>query len=558
MNTWKMLIEVIGGLGLFLYGMKVMSEGLQSVAGEGLRGALRKITENRISGVFTGLAMTALIQSSSATTVMLVSFVNAGLVNLVQSVGVIMGANIGTTVTGWLVALIGFKVKIAAFALPAIGIGFFLRFLGSEKLTYWGDVLVGFGLLFLGLNFMKDAVGELRHSHVVVDWMSRYHAHGLGSILMVILVGSAVTMLVQSSSATMAITMALAGEGLIDFGTAAALILGENIGTTITANIAAIGASTHAKRAARAHTLFNLFGVLWILLLFPWFLQLIDFIVPGDVFTSDLALRSRTIPDHMAAFHTLFNVTNTLMVLPFVTGLAYLARLMVREGEEEELHLKYIDTGLMATPSAALAAARRELQRMADIVLRMFDKVMKVIQAPDTKLGPVVEEVHRSEQVVDMLENEITSFLGHVASGTTSPEQGRDVYEMLSIANDLERIGDHCESLLKLTRRRYDKNFELPSYTEKEITTIASRVREFLELVKEKIGSPGTDIMNDAKWLEEEIDEMRRRMRKDHAQRINNREADVLPGLLFLDMLTSFEKMGDHAYNIAESISLKK
>ena len=558
MNVWKMLIEVMGGLGLFLYGMKVMSEGLQSVAGDELRTALKRITGNRISGVLTGIAVTGLIQSSSATTVMLVSFVNAGLINLSQSIGVIMGANIGTTVTAWLVALVGFKVKIAAFALPAIGVGFFLRFLGSDKLTYWGEVLVGFGILFLGLEFMKDAVEVMRDSEGVVDWMSRYRADSFGSFLMVLLVGTAVTMLVQSSSATMALTMALAVQGLMDFRTAAALILAQNIGTTITANLAAIGASAHAKRCARAHLLFNMIGVVLVMFVFSVVLRLVDTIVPGDVFSGNADIAVRALPAHMAAFHTIFNVANTILLLPFVTGLAFLARLMVREGEEEEPHLKFIDTGLMGTPTIALSAARRELQRMAEVVIRMFDKVMKVIQAPDTKLGPVVDEVHRSEQIVDMLDNEISSFLGHVAPETTSPEQGRDVYEMLSIANDLERIGDHCESLLKLARRRYDKNFELPSYTAKEITSIASRVRKFLELVKEKMGSPGTDIMTDAEWLEEEIDEMRRRMRKDHAQRINNREADVLPGLLFLDMLTSFEKIGDHAYNIAESISLKK
>ena len=554
-----MFFEMIGGLGLFLLGIKTMSEGLQKAAGDGLRSMLKIITGNRFAGVITGFLITALIQSSSATTVMVVSFVNAGLISLVQSVGVIMGANIGTTITGWLVALIGFKLKIVTLALPAVGIGFFLRFLKTQRMTYWGEVLMGFGLLFLGLDFMKGSFSHLREAGAIVEWMTRFQGAGFGNLILVIFVGAAVTMIIQSSSATMAITMALAGEGLINFPTAAALILGENIGTTITANIAAIGASVNAKRTARAHTLFNIFGVIWIVFAFGFFLKFVDTIVPGEVFSADLGVRAKAIPDHMAAFHTLFNVTNTLVLLPFVKLIAFAATKLVSGSEEtHKYQLKYIDSRLMATPSLALDGARQEMTRMAEKALWMFETVMEVIRSPKAKLGPVVEEVQRAEHLVDLLEKEITDFVSHIARNSISQNQSREISAMINSASDLERIGDHCERLLDLARRKYDKKLEFSESALKDIDEIAGKVHDFLVLLKDNIAKPRTNIMPDADFIEDGIDAMRDKMRKEHIRRLNEGACEVNPGLLFIDLLTSFEKIGDHAYNIAEAISGKR
>ncbi|MBW2534734.1 MAG: Na/Pi cotransporter family protein [Deltaproteobacteria bacterium] len=308
------IITIVGGLALFLFGMKIMSEGLQKVAGPKMRKILGVMTGNRFAGVGTGLLVTSAVQSSSATTVMLVGFVHAGLVNLPQSIGVIMGANIGTTFTGWLVALLGFKIKIAAMALPAVALGIVPRLFGARKWADWGEVLIGFGVLFLGLDFMKDSVHHLRESETIISWMSATRADVITWRLLAVGVGTLVTLLVQSSSATMAITMTLAAQGLIDLPTACALVLGENIGTTVTANLAAIGASASARQAARAHLMFNITGALWALVLFTPFLFLVDLIVPGDAGSGGEAV----IAAHLAGFHSAFNVINTALFLPFV------------------------------------------------------------------------------------------------------------------------------------------------------------------------------------------------------------------------------------------------
>jgi phosphate:Na+ symporter len=366
MSTTQMVIQIAGGLALFLFGMKIMSEGLQKVAGQRLRQALAVMTGDRFRGVGTGILITSAIQSSSATTVMLVSFVNAGLLNLTQAVGVIMGANIGTTVTAWLVALLGFRIKIAAMALPAIALGFFARFLGQRKLTDWGEVIIGFGLLFLGLDFMKGAVEQLKESPAVLEMMADCHANHLGGLLFAVLVGTLVTAVVQSSSATMAITMALAVQGLIDLPTACALTLGQNIGTTITANFAAIGSSTNAKRAARAHFLFNFLGTIWVIALFWPLLALMDAIFPNAASSTASASAAA---DYLATYHTLFNVANTIVFLPFAGGLAWLATRMVHAPKDgEEFHLKYLDTKLVPAAPLAIQATRNELRRMLEEV----------------------------------------------------------------------------------------------------------------------------------------------------------------------------------------------
>jgi phosphate:Na+ symporter len=563
MNGLSITVTLVGGLGLFLFGMKVLSESLQMATGERLRVILWKVTNNRIFGLLTGFLITGIIQSSSATTVMLVSFVNAGLINLSQSVGIILGANIGTTVTGWIVALLGFKVKISSFALPAIAIGFFVRFLRKEKLTYWGDVLLGFGILFLGLNIMNEGVRDLKGSATVMDFMASYHATDIESTIVVVLIGSAVTMIVQSSSATMAMTMALAFNGLIDFPTACALILGENIGTTITANIASIGASTTAKRSARIHMFFNIFGVIWVITLFHWFfVPLIDWMIPGDPFSTDITARSKVIAEHMAAFHTIFNVTNALLFLPAVKLLVAMAEKLVperkKEMEESEFHLKYISTNLMSTPAININQARLEIKRMSEIALEMFDMVMNVFSNPESKLGDNILDIQKKENTIDLLEKEISTFLVKVSQYNISEEQSHEISSMLHTVNELERIGDHCENLIKLIRRKYDSGLEFSERAIHEIHEISEKVREFLILIHDNVSETFIDIISKSEIVENRIDELRKEFRKEHVKRLNDGVCDVDSGLIFIDMLTSFEKIGDHAFNVAEGISGKR
>lgn len=556
-------VTVAGGLGLFLFGMKVMSEALQRATGESFKNVLWRMTKNRFLGLLTGFGITSIIQSSSATTVMLVSFVNAGLIDLTQSVGIIFGANIGTTVTGWIVALLGFKVKITSFALPSIAIGFFMRFLKDEKFESWGEVILGFGMLFLGLDIMNSAVKDLRDSAAVMSFMSSIHATSVPKALLVVLIGTAVTMVVQSSSATVAMTMSLAVNGLIDFYTCCALILGENIGTTITAYLASLGASTAAKRAARVHMLFNIFGVCWAIVLFHWALvPLVDWIVPGNPFSQNIAERSAVIADHMAAFHTLFNVINSAIFLPFVGFLASAASWLVPEKKDthadQVFHLKYIASPILSTPAININQARMETRHMISITLTMFDKVMDLFSKPSEKLGEVVEEIQKLENNIDILEKEISEYLVRVSQGSISQEQSYEISMLLHAVNDCERIGDHCENLLKLIRRKYEMKLEFSERAVQEIIEISSKVREFLVLLHDNILKPNANIMPNASVIENRINELRKELRLEHIRRLNEGICDVSAGLVFIDMLTSFEKIGDHAFNVAEGIALKK
>ena len=554
MDSTQMTIQIVGGLALFLHGMKVMSEGLQKVAGQRLRQTLSVMTGNRFRGVGTGVLITSAIQSSSATTVMLVSFVSAGLLNLTQAVGVIMGANIGTTVTGWLVALLGFRIKISAMALPAIALGFFMRFIGSRRVTDWGGVIMGFGLLFLGLDFMKGAVGALQESSAVQEWMAARSTGSFGGLLAAVLVGSVVTVIIQSSSATMAITMTLAAQGMIDVPTACALILGENIGTTITANIAAIGATPSAKRTARAHFLFNVIGAVWMILLFRPFQSLVDWIMPGEAVGGVISAAAAA--DHMAAFHTMFNIANTAIFLPLAGSLAWLARRMVKTPPgEERFRLKYLDTKLVPAAPLAIQAARNELKRMLELVESMFDKVLLLISSPDKKMGKTAEEILGAENSVDMLEKELTEYLVSVSRHEISREQSHEITGIINAVSDIERMGDHCESLLKLAQRKYDNKYVFTWRIVKDILEIGEKVKEFIELIKPRIVRPGENFMPKAKQIEDLIDEMNARMRQSHVARLNEGSCDVASGLIFIDMLTSFEKMGDHSYNIAQTLS---
>ena len=570
-DYFDMIIGISGGLALFLYGMKVMSDGLQKVAGEKMRTVLSAMTTNRFAGVGTGFLVTSVIQSSSATTVMLVGFVNAGLLTLNQSIGVIMGANIGTTATAWLVAVFGFKVKIALMALPAIAIGFIPRFTGHRKLADWGEVLIGFGILFIGLGFMKDAVGVLKSAPQVTQWIATHSsADTILSRCVPLVVGMLFTFIVQSSSAAMAVTMTMAAQGLIDLPTACALALGQNIGTTITANLAAIGTSSAAKQAARAHFLFNLIGSIWPVLLFVPFLSAIDLLYPHASKIDFDSIRAISDPEKLAAatkaaqfpitiylatFHSLFNIINTVLFLPFSRQLAWLSTRLVVGKEQTETHLRFLDPKVMESAPMALHAARGELNRMLKEVETMLSQVLNLVSHPNDKMGAVADDIHRREEIVDLLEKEITEYLVPVAQLELSAEQSHEVAGILNCVGDLERIGDHCESLLRLARKRYEKNLPFGEEAMSDIMEIGDNVKGFLNLLERHIYEPSKKMMQKADDYETTINQLRKRIRKGHITRLNNQECTVQQGLIYIDMLTSFEKIGDHAYNVAQVLS---
>lgn len=539
-------VMILGGLGLFLFGMMTMSEGLQKVAGSGLRSAMRRLTANRFVGILTGLGVTTVVQSSSATTVMLVSFVNAGLITVTQSIGVIMGANIGTTVTGWLVALIGFKVPLSYVALTAVAIGFGLKMVNKKSLPHWGEVLIGFGLIFIGLHFMKDSMQNMRESEMIIAWMSYFEAKTILSLLMTILVGAIVTMIIQSSSAVMALTMVMLADGVIGFHGAAALVLGENIGTTITANLAAFGASRNAKRAALAHMIFNVCGVLWFV---PTFWIISDIFNLGPKFIEQG-------PSWLAAFHTIFNISNTIIFLPLVGILVKIVlKILPKRQQAEEERLKYIETALVATPAFALESARHELYKMSENVRIMVGYIVEIFAELDMKPEAHAEEIRRLEESTDQQKEMITRFLEKVIKEAATKQEGTEVTRILSHVSDLERIGDHGRNLLKQIEKIYAEDIPIAIEGHEDMLNLGKQCLEFLELINEGLKHPGTSIMNEARAFEQKIDQLRSDGRQRHQERILSNNCDISSGLAFLDMTVNFDKIGDHAFNIAQRIS---
>lgn len=553
----SMIFSFMGGLGLFLYGMKIMSEGLQKAAGDRLRKVLEKLTTNRFIAFLVGVGVTAVVQSSSATTVMVVGFVNAGLMNLLQAIGVILGANIGTTVTAQMIAF-----KVQHYALPAIGLGVGLRlFATSRRWQYYGEILIGFGMLFYGLTVMKSGLSVLKeHAY----FQQAFVTFG-NNPLLAVLAGALLTMVLQSSSATVGITMTLALSGALSFKGGIGLILGENIGTTITALLASIGTNVTAKRAARVHMIFNVIGVVYILLLLPLFIKLVDHITPGNpdflLTSADQALTyGMTIGDkpfiarHLANAHTIFNVANCLLFLPLLGVLAKISTWMVpaHDEDEQETHLRYLDNRVLDTPSLAVSQARQETVRMMQIATKMFAQTMECSHDYSMKL---VEKVYRKENTIDMLQKEITDFIVALSPQSLTREFSREVTSLMYMVNNIERIGDHSENLVKLVERRLESKIIFSDQAMEEIEDISSKTSEFLKLICDALQRGDGKIMTEAKRLEKSINMLEDHYRKDHVSRLNEGCCTVDAGLIFIDMLTNFEKIGDHCYNIAESIA---
>lgn len=554
----EMAFGAVGGLGLFLFGMRIMSEGLQRSAGARLRQLLQLLTQNRFIALLVGLVVTAIVQSSSATTVMVVSFVNAGLMSLTQAVGVVLGANIGTTVTAQLIAF-----KIQHYALPAIGVGMGLKlFGGKERWQNAGEILLGFGLLFFGMTVMREAFGPLRSDPMFQEWFVRFGANPL----LAILVAAVFTMLVQSSTATVGIAMALAGTGLLDFKACVAIILGDNIGTTITANLAAIGANAGAKRTARAHSIFNLCGVAWILLILPGFMAFVNAITPGDpdfvVRTAEEAARFGAqvgekpyIARHIANAHTLFNVVNCLVFLPLLGLLTRAATWLVPDkGGDMQLdfHLKYLNQRILDTPDIALGQARLEVTRMAEVTDAMLRRSWEYLQTGE---DASFQRVLQKEQLVDLLQKEITDFLTNLSGKSITADASKEVADMLHMVADLERVGDHAENLAKLAQRMHKNKIEFSESAHQGIADIFTVAQDFLSFATRSMMERDEAILPRARAFEDKINQLEDGLRADHIRRLQEGACQVEPGLIYIDMLTNLEKIGDHAYNVSEFLA---
>jgi len=555
----NLIFGLLGGLGLFLFGMKIMSEGLQKIAGSRMRKILAGLTDNRIVGTLVGIAVTAMIQSSSATTVMVVGFVNAGLMSLVQSIGIVLGANIGTTITAQLIAF-----KITHYALPAIGIGAgFKLFAKNKKWSYAGEILLGFGLLFFGLSVMKAAFDPLKASE---EFRQLFIMIGDNHLLGV-LIGAILTIVVQSSTATIGITIALASTGILTFEASVALILGENIGTTITTNLAAIGTNLAARRTALAHFLFNAFGVCYMLLFFTLFTKFVASITPGDadfiIQTQEQAIRlggeigdKPFIARHIANTHTLFNIVNAIIFLPLIGVLAKISTMAIRGRDKEvEVHLKYLDNRVLNTPPIALAQARSETRRMARVALEMVDETLAFLQDNNLKRLPALEQ---KEVLTDALQKEITNFLVALSQTSITQESSQEVASMMHMVNDLERVGDYCENLWLLSQRKLDQKITFSAIAMNEIAEISEVTRSFLARIVKALEEKDVEVYAEAQVLEDAIDDLEERLRNNHIRRLNTGECTVNSGLIFIDMLHNLEKIGDHTFNLAKAVVGRK
>lgn len=595
-------LTLVGSLGMFLYGMKVMSEGLQKVAGDKLRGILTAMTTNRFTGVLTGVMITALIQSSSATTVMVVSFVNAGLLSLAQSISVIMGANVGTTVTAWIISIFGFKVSISAFAIPLIGLSIPFIFSSNSHRRSWGEFLIGFAFLFLGLDFLKNSVPDLQSHPEILSFLTEYTNMGYVSVLLFMLIGTVITVIVQSSSATMAITLIMCSKGWISFDIAAAMVLGENIGTTITANVAALSANVSAKRAAFAHFMFNIFGVCWVLALFFPFTRMIstivtDFTGAGSphaltefVNSTNPEILSQLSSDSanpvsdpemtvlqkqyqsmqvsvsyaLSLFHTMFNIINVLIMIWFVKGYVYIVTkvIKVKKVDEEEFQLKHISGGMLSTSELSLLQAKKEIEVYGERTLRMFKMDIDLLHEKEgsEEYNKLYSRIEKYEQISDRMEIEIANYLNKVSDGRLSYQGKLQITAMMTMVTEIESIGDSCYNLARTLLRKQESKTAFDSEIISSIETmfrLTEKALANMNVILQKNEMTEAD-MNNTYNIENEINNFRNLLRTQNIENINSKKYEYQSGIYYMDLISEAEKLADFVLNVIEAIREKR
>ncbi len=549
------LFKVAGSLGIFLFGIKIMSDSIQKAAGEKFQNMLNVMTYNRFTGVLTGITITGIIHSSSATTVILVSLVNAGLMSLTKAISVIMGANIGTTITAWLVAFFGFKLDIInILIMPSIAISIPLIFNKHEKVRNIGEILVGFGLVFLGINLLKETVPtldlnnpNLKDIEVFIRNISNYSF----SPVIFVLIGTIGTMIIQSSGAAMAITMAMGYKGWINFEMAAALCLGENIGTTITAYIASLGMNVSARRAARAHMMFNVFGVIWVLLAFPIFIKLVDFIIPGS--RENMAL----LPLHLAAFHTTFNVANTCILIWFIPQFARIVEFLVPQKDEEInriYKLKFIETSYPDFAKTNLILAKKEIGKVATMVYDMLLLFLNSIKQDKEVIKQVEDMIENQDIQIDIMYEEISRFLAESRSNIINDKQSITINSLLIIISELKSISNSCENLIQLLKKKEKKNLKFHKNAKSEIEEYTAEVLDFLKYNSDYINHALKTLnINLAQKMEKAINSKRDRLRKLSQSKMSE-GANIQAELLYLDIVKHLEHIGDFSMNVAHSL----
>ena len=565
------IFTLLGALGMFLYGMNLMSSGLQKAAGDRLRGLLAAMTSNPFKGVLTGLSITSIIQSSSATTVMVVSFVNAGLLTLAQAIGVIMGANIGTTVTAWLVSWLGFKADISILAVPLMLLGFLFSNSKKNQRQNIGELIVGFCLLFLGLSFMKESVPDLNETPQVLEFVRAWSGHGFGSVIIFLVFGTLLTLVLQSSSATMAITLIMLSMGWIPFSMACAMVLGENIGTTITANIAASVGNTQAKRAAMSHTIFNVFGVIWALIFFKPFLGLVGRIIemfglPNPA-AEGFAVSGPNSPDATSALyglsmlHTLFNTINTLILIWFTKVIEKAVVWIIKapkNKDQEVFRLKYISAGPLATPELAAEQAFDEIIHFAEISRNGLGYAGEAIMEKSSdKFEELRSKLVKYEEISDRIEYEIAAFLNAVSAGDISEETSMKIKAMYKIIGELESLGDSGESISRILSRRNIHKKEFDQETVKRLEEMVAAVDRAYEAMIANLDAAHKgelENISNAYNAEDRINNLRNYLRDAEIEALESERKNYQTSVYYMDIVSELEKMGDFIINISQNL----
>ncbi|MCH7685727.1 MAG: Na/Pi cotransporter family protein [Planctomycetes bacterium] len=547
-------MTVIGGLGIFLFGMKSMSDGLQAVAGEGLRRMIAMLTDNRFLATGVGTLVTMIVQSSSITTVMVVGFVNSGFMNLSQAIGVIMGANIGTTITGWILVM-----EIGKYGLPILGVCVFIYlFVKQEKLRFLALFGMGLGMIFLGLETMKSGFAIVKDLPEFEAWFNTFDATDYPGVLLCAAVGCLLTVLVQSSSATLGITIGLAQVGVIGFPTASALVLGENIGTTITAIIASFGTTTNARRAAYFHMLFNILGVIWITAIFGWYLPVVADIVGLDI-DAHMNVKDGVDPTTgIAACHTGFNVVNMLLFLPFTSMMAnFLQKIVPEKAVKEKPHLTSLDVRMLETPAIAIEQSRVEILRMANSCEKMMDwlRELSTTEEPDPKL---VQKLFHREEVLDTIQDEVVAFMTNLLSGNvphTIVSEGR---RQLRMADEYESISDYITSILKFHLKLRNQGHRFDEKHLKEILELHNRVEDYLKLVNEGFLYRHPEVITKANSMGAEITHLVKSLRDQHLEDLTEKRMEPFVNIAYTSTLNSYRRVRDHAQNVAEALAGEK
>ena len=552
----KLIFTLIGGLGIFLLGMKSMSDGMQAVAGSRLRGLISLATNNRFLATGVGVVITCVVQSSSITTVMVVGFVNSGVMQLSQALGVIMGANIGTTVTGWILVL-----KIGKYGLPILGAAAITYlFSKGDRLRFWAMVIMGIGMIFFGLELMKDACSLIKEHPSFESWFQSFQANDYFGVLGCALIGCLLTIMVQSSSATLGITISLASQGVISYPTAAALVLGENIGTTVTACLASLGATTNARRAAYFHIIFNLVGVFWITAIFHWYIDLVQWVIDDDVTKVIMVDGKETYNTTatIAATHSIFNITNTLLFLPFLPlFVKLLEKFVPAKAYKEKPHLTDLDIRILETPLLAIEQSQKEIEKMGDGCVKMMDW-LKTLYAQDDRDRSLAERLHHRERVLDSVHDELSVFITSLLSGNVPHAAAEEARRQLRMADEYESVSDYLANLDKFDRKLRDVELRFTPEQRKDLLELHELLEQYLETVNDSLKHRDADVITKLEATGKRIRDLLKALRRKHLDDLSSGNIRPQVSVAYLAALNAYARVRDHSRNIAETISGEK